>query len=351
MKEAYKQFDQNEIARKIRSRLSTQDRTSGDKVWLLMRVVKRMLNSNNRKWFVNWSNDIIDRTKVLIDPNGMSIALNTIDSLLLEPSEETFGEFEVYAIRGTNKIRVYTHKTHNDPNLIIPLTVEGIGNVSLDHVKPIDTTLRELYDDNKLAELEKISNIAKIVCKNINSHSGYRIAKNFGYNNPLLYGNHSVHVDLAKLCQEMEEIKNDTEYELMDGRLNSSAGNGKNKTRHTSSRKKSVQKTISSTKKLVAPTNTISNVKGIGQYAKALFIRLVQQGKLTQSQIAVLKDSDYCRETFGIGSFAVLVDANTTYDKSRYYKHDSQIPFVICNNWHKQNWEKLQEWERKNSAR
>lgn len=87
-----------------------------------------------------------------------------------------------------------------------------------------------------------------------------------------------------------------------------------------------------------------------GPYAKALFTRLIQQEKMSKSQIAVLKDPDYCKETFGIGSFAVLVDANTTYDKSRYYKHDSQIPFVICNNWHKQNWEKLQEWERKISA-
>ncbi len=351
MEEACKQFNQKEIVRIIRSRLSTQDRTSGDKVWLLMRTVKRLLNSHNSKWFVDWSKDIIDQTKVLIDKDGKSITLNKVNSLILKPSEEEHDKFEVYAMEGTNKFRVYTHKTHKDPNLIIPLTVEGIGNVSLDHVKPIDTTLRELEDQNKLTELEKISKIAKIVSNDIGSFSGYRINKNLGGGNPIVYDNYSVHVDLDKLCQEMEEIMNDTEYELMNGRFNSSEGNEGNKTHDTSSRKKSVQKTTSVSNKPVAPTKNIGSLKGIGQYAKALFTRLVQQGKLTSSQIAVLKNPNYCRETFGIGSFAVLVDANTTYDKSRYYKHDPQIPFVICNNWHKRNWEKLQEWQKHNSDR
>lgn len=352
MKEAYKQFDQKEIAKKIRSRLSTQDRTSGEKVWLLMRTVKKMLNSDAPKWFVSWSQDIIEQTKVLINQNGKNITLNKIDRLLLKPSEEVQEEFDVFAIEGENEYPVYTHKKSDmGETIIVRMTVDGIKNVSLDHVKPIDTTLRELEDQNKLLELGKISEVAKIVSHAINSRSGYRIDKNLVVSNPIVYGDYSVHVDLDKLRQEMEEIKNDTKYELMDGRLNSSKGNDKKKTNHVSPVKKIVPKTTLVSKKPAVSTKTISSVKGIGigQYAKALFTRLVQQGKLTQSQIAVLKDSDYCRETFGIGSFAVLVDANTTYDKSRYYKHDSQIPFVICNNWHKQNWEKLEEWRKQNT--
>lgn len=348
MKEAYKQFDQNEIDRKIRSRLSTQDRTSGNKVWLLMRTVKRLLNSNNPEWFVVWSKGIINQTKVLIDQNGTYITLNKVDCLLLKPSEEKRDEFDVFAVEGVKEFPVYTHKKSNTgETIIVRMTVDGIENVSLDHVKPIDTTLRELENQNKLLELGKISKVAKIVSRDINSCSGYRIDKNLDASNPITYGNYSVHVDLDKLRQEMEEIKNDTDYELMDGRLNSSKGNDKNETNHVSPVKKTASKTTLISKKPATSTKN-TGVIGIGQYAKALFTRLVQQGKLTKSQIAALKDPNYCKATFGIGSFAVLVDAKTTYDKSRYYKHDSQIPFVICNNWHKQNWEKLEDWMKQN---
>ena len=59
MKEAYKQFNQKEIANWIKKKLRTQDRLSGVKVWLLMRTVLKLLGST---WFDEWCRSIIANT-------------------------------------------------------------------------------------------------------------------------------------------------------------------------------------------------------------------------------------------------------------------------------------------------
>lgn len=213
-------YSHKKLVAKIKSRLGSQDRTTGNKVWLPMRVIIALLGT---RWFNNWSDDIIDKIKVLVD-NG-NVLLNQVEKMILKPDQND--KFSVWAVVSSQEYRVYTHTSED---YIVPMLVKGIDKVSLDHTKPIDTTLRELDDRNSLAELSKISVIAEKVSKAIGSKIGNDIKKQITVKHNQVSSNTpkiSANIDLTKLIDEMDLIKNDTDYELMDGSQNSSKGNKK----------------------------------------------------------------------------------------------------------------------------
>lgn len=257
MKDVYR-LNQKEIVNWIKKRLRTQDRISGVKVWLLMRTILKLLGST---WFDEWCRSIIDNTWVLVDNQGKYIRLNRVDELILMPNPN--GNNSVWIVVGDQEYQVYTRTTQNGiPGPIDPLDVKKIGDVSLDHKKAIDSTLRDLGNQNKLSELNKISDIAKHIKDAICVESGYDIDKNI-----IVCGNRiessnpvaSAVIDLDELRKEMDFIKNDTKYELMDG-----SQNGKKNTRGASEAPSTNSHTISTLTENCSSNISVSR-SGTGQ--------------------------------------------------------------------------------------
>ena len=214
-------YSHKELVNKIKSRLGSQDRISGDKVWLPMRVIIALLGT---RWFKNWSDDIIDKIKVLVE-NG-SVLLNQVEKLLLKPDYNDY--YSVWVIVVGEEKRVYTHTSEKE---LIPMLVKGIDKVSLEHTTSIDHTLRKLGDQNSLSELSKISDIAEKVSKTIVGRiTGNSIKQKITVKQDMVSSNSPnivAIIDLIKLIDEMNHIKDDTDYELMDGSQNSSKGKKK----------------------------------------------------------------------------------------------------------------------------
>lgn len=342
----WKTFTQKDIVGKMKNRLGTQDRLSGDKVWFLIRVVKELLGS---AWFDNWCKSIISKTKVLVDDQGGFKMLNQVDELILKPDSND--KYSVWIVVGGQEYRV---NTHTKSGIIEALMVKNMGDVSLEHTRPIDTTLKNLGSQGRLPELSKISDIVKQVSAAINNKSAAELKKHIKVDvtevksdNPIA----SVSIDLKKLIKEMDLIKDDTDYELMDGNENIRKGGSTGGTLL-------VPSTLS--KRAPAPTVTVAKVAPIkkahgattvkagmkiGQYAKQTLTDLLQSQKLTPANISDLEDPVFCKNILGI-NYPVLVDVTKMVpEKGRYYKSESCIaPYVICNDWYEKNRSKFDAW-------
>lgn len=222
----WKNYTRNDIVRIIKSRLGTQDRLSGDKVWLSPRVVKGLLGS---EWFDNWCKSIISKTKVLIDNRGGFVMLDQVDELILKPDSD--GKYSVWVVVCGQEYRVYTHYyIRTSKGMIItiePMFVDGMKDVTLDHVKSIHQTLNNWGGKNKLPELSKISDLIKQVSQTINSHNGAKIKSNISTDKNQISSDNpkiSVVINLDELRKEMDIIKDDTDYELMNGSNNDVKG-------------------------------------------------------------------------------------------------------------------------------
>ena len=210
-------YSHKDLVKKIKNGLSTQDRISGNKVWLPMRVVKSLLGT---EWFDAWSEDIIKRTMVLLGDQIGPVSLDQVDKLILKP--DVNGKYSVWAVVNGQEYRVYTHTSKGD---IVPMLVKGIDQVSLEHIKAIDTTLRELDGQNKLPELTKVSDTAKQVKRVLRIDKGSTLKKNITVKQNQIscdYPQVSASIDLDELRNEMDLIKDDTDYELMEVSQNSS---------------------------------------------------------------------------------------------------------------------------------
>lgn len=218
----WKTYTHKDLVSKIKKGLGTQDRLSGKKVWLPIRVVKSLLGT---KWFDVWCEDIIDKTKVLLGDQVRPVPLSQVEKLTLRP--DVNGKYSVWVVVSGQEYRVYTHTSKGDIN---PMLVKEIRGVSLEHTTPIDQTLIKLGNQNRLPELSKVSDMAKQVGRELSKIDGAKIKKKITVKqDQLSCGNPqvSVLIDLDELLKEMDIIKNDTDYELMDGSQNSSKGKKK----------------------------------------------------------------------------------------------------------------------------
>ena len=105
----------------------------------------------------------------------------------------------------------------------IPMSVKGIQDVVIDHVKPIDQSLRELDAKRQIPELVKLSNAYK-TAKNILSVTlGSSIKVSDIVNKAIsLLGST---VNTAKLQTELDLLLNDSWYRLMETNQNSAKSN------------------------------------------------------------------------------------------------------------------------------
>ena len=339
----WKIYSKDDIVRIIKSRLGTQDRLSGSKVWLPIRIVKELLGSG---WFDVWCKDIIDNTKVFVDNNGRYLMLGQVDEMRLKP--DINGLFSVWVVVGGQEHRVYTRTSKGT---FVPMFVKGIEGISLEHSNPIHNTLTKLGNQNKLPELSKISDIAKQVSRAIKSSDGAKIKKNITVNQNQISSNNppvSALIDLDELRKEMDLIKDDTDYELMEVKQN--IINGARGSSTTSGTPLPISPapigttTTVITKKSLGSTSG-SSVMKIGQYARQTITDLLKTKQLTSTEITHLEDPVFCKNKLGM-NYPVLVDVTKSgYNSDRYYKQDRSIaPYVICNDWYERNRTRFDAW-------
>ena len=337
-----------EIVNTMKNRLTTQDRISGDKVWLLMRLVKKLLGN---EWFNDWCDVVISRTKVFVDDQGTYVWLSQVDKLILKP--ESDGSFSVWAVVGDQEYRVYTHTSTKVLDL---MKVKGKGGVSLEHTNPINNTLRNLGNLHRLPELSKISDIIKQVYDAIQDDkpTASNLMKHITADRNEVKSDSpiaSASIDVEELLREMDLIRDDTDYELMDGNENSSKGGSTGGTLVVPSTLSKGAPAPTVTVAKVAPikkahgATTVKAGMKIGQYAKQTLTDLLQSQKLTPVDISNLEDPVFCKNILGM-NYPVLVDVTKMIpEKGRYYKSESSIaPYVICNDWYEKNRSKFDAW-------
>jgi membrane-bound lytic murein transglycosylase len=134
------------------------------------------------------------------------------------------------------EFRVFTPTGNGNEKL--PMTVGSISDITIDHVVPIDQTLKRLGDENQLTQLELITKLYKnlsitqdeieknpyINCSDVNEiKKQKKNDKKEAKKNAIEKYKQS----LKKLETELNLIKNDSPLRLMDSRYNSQKSNGK----------------------------------------------------------------------------------------------------------------------------
>lgn len=232
----------NKLATKFKSRLRSQDRTSGDKIWLPLRFIAKIYskdkknhdknaNKNGKKvnQFSNWLdmlvNDIhihyIENNKVKKISFGGEKGKDDVHLCLVNHFDNGVAsdEFDVY-VRWINKkgkvIQRHVLTPTGKGNEKKEMIVSGIQAIAIDHVKPIDLTLRDLESKKKLRTLKKVSDKYKELCENDELEEDDIIGKIVENNE----------IDLEKLKGELDLIQKDGLLRLMDSKYNSKKSNG-----------------------------------------------------------------------------------------------------------------------------
>ena len=223
-------FSQSVLYTKFKSRLRCQDRTSGDKIWLPLRFISKLYSiakkngDIQKNLFLEWLDSLVDDIYV----QYFSEETNTIKSvnfkekkgkniaLVLKIKDEKKGLYDVY-VRISNK-KSYTEFPAYTPtgkgNKKEPMCVKGISEIDIDHIKPIDQTLRDYEKD--LNELKKVSDYYK----------GIHDLENIDLNNAAKALLSDIQLDLDKLYDELKKIKYDGILRLMSSKYNSKKSNG-----------------------------------------------------------------------------------------------------------------------------
>ena len=227
----------NKLATKFKSRLRCQDRTSGDKIWLPLRFIAKIYSKakknqdNNANGFSDWLNNLVNNiyihyaedndTKVENVRFGGEEGKNDVHLCLVIHYDNGVAsdEFDVY-VRWIDKKGKVIQKRVLTPtgrgNEKKEMIVSGIQAIAIDHVKPIDQTLRELEENGKLGTLKKVSDYYKELCENDLLKEGNAV-------NNLL---NKFKLNIGDLNNDLKEIHNDGILRLMDSKLNTKKSNG-----------------------------------------------------------------------------------------------------------------------------
>lgn len=227
----------NKLATKFKSRLRCQDRTSGDKIWLPLRFIAKIYSKakknqdNNANGFSDWLNNLVNNiyihyaedndTKVENVRFGGEEGKNDVHLCLVIHYDNGVAsdEFDVY-VRWIDKKGKVIQKRVLTPtgrgNEKKEMIVSGIQAIAIDHVKPIDQTLRELEEDGKLGTLKKVSDYYKELCENDLLKEGNAV-------NNLL---NKFKLNIGDLNNDLKEIHDDGILRLMDSKLNTKKSNG-----------------------------------------------------------------------------------------------------------------------------
>jgi hypothetical protein len=211
---------------KFKSRLRCQDRTSGDKIWLPLRFISKLYNKKNgrRNDFSKWLDCLVNGIFIHHDDgcgNIKSTKFGESDKLCLklEPKSDDSKEFLVYLREYDENGRFKDSEVYTPTgkgNKKVPMSVKSVSDIDIDHVKPIDLTLKEKESYFKM--LDKISDFYKDLQEKSNPNEN-EAAKE-------LIERKKNRVNLKQLMEDLELIRIDSLLRLMDSKYNSQKSNG-----------------------------------------------------------------------------------------------------------------------------
>lgn len=216
-------FLHEQLMTKFMGRLRRQDCISGNKVWLpLSYIAKLYKKAGKTKEFTNWLRKLAEGIFVHYEDDNKEIKSVQFEKkqvfLVFEKNEENSdGTYNVkVALSASNKC--YTAYTPTgEGNTKVPMIVKDISDIAIDHVKPIDLTLKELGDKGRIPNLKMVSDSFRDMMgrpekadKDIEDESLDQL-----YNN----------VDISKLTDELNLIRTDGVLRLMVSEYNGKKSN------------------------------------------------------------------------------------------------------------------------------
>lgn len=216
-------FLHEQLMTKFMGRLRRQDRISGNKVWLpLSYIAKLYKKAGKTKEFTDWLRKLAEGIFVHYEDDNKDIKSVQFKAqqvfLVFEKNEENSdGTYNVkVALSASNKC--YTAYTPTgEGNTKVPMIVKDISDIAIDHVKPIDLTLKELGDKGRIPNLKMVSESFRDMIgrpekadKDIEDESLDQL-----YNN----------VDINKLTDELNLIRTDGVLRLMVSEYNGKKSN------------------------------------------------------------------------------------------------------------------------------
>lgn len=216
-------FLHEQLMTKFMGRLRRQDRISGNKVWLpLSYIAKLYKKAGKTKEFTDWLRKLAEGIFVHYEDDNKEIKSVQFKAqqvfLVFEKNEENSdGTYNVkVALSASNKC--YTAYTPTgEGNTKVPMIVKDISDIAIDHVKPIDLTLKELGDKGRIPNLKMVSDSFRDMMgrpekadKDIEDESLDQL-----YNN----------VDICELTDELNLIRTDGVLRLMVSEYNGKKSN------------------------------------------------------------------------------------------------------------------------------
>lgn len=221
-------FLHEQLMTKFMGRLRRQDRISGNKVWLpLSYIAKLYKKAGKTKEFTDWLRKLAEGIFVHYEDDNKEIKSVQFKAqqvfLVFEKKKKTDGTYDSdgtydvkVALSASNKC--YTAYTPTgDGNTKVPMIVKDISDIAIDHVKPIDLTLKELGDKGRIPNLKMVSDSFRDMMgrpekadKDIEDESLDQL-----YNN----------VDISKLTDELNLIRTDGVLRLMTSEYNGKKSN------------------------------------------------------------------------------------------------------------------------------
>lgn len=220
----------NVLRTKFKSRLRCQDRTSGDKIWLPLRFIGKIYSEAKKSGDINenlfsaWLDTLVNSIYIHYeDPNNkgtvMNIPFEKGVSLLLKKEKQKDDKFQVYLIKtdDENQTQYPVLTPTGKGNQKVYMQVKSISDIAIDHVKSIDSTLRDLSKrKDGLKQLKIVSDKYKEIQMEDEPNEK-------GAVNKLLA---SGELNLCSLKEELDSIKNDGKLRLMSSKYNSQKSNG-----------------------------------------------------------------------------------------------------------------------------
>ena len=213
-------FLHEQLMTKFMGRLRRQDRISGNKVWLPLSYIAKLYNKAGKtKEFTDWLRKLAEGIFVHYEDDNKEIKSVQFKAqqVFLVFEKNSDGTYDVkVALSASNKC--YTAYTPTgEGNTKVPMIVKDISDIAIDHVKPIDLTLRELDDKGRIPNLKMVSESFKDMMgrpekadKDIEDESLDQL-----YNN----------VDINKLTDELNLIRTDGVLRLMTSEYNGKKSN------------------------------------------------------------------------------------------------------------------------------
>lgn len=211
----------DQLVTKFRNRLRTQDRISGDKIWLPLRYIAKIysravkFNKLDKNLFLEWLNRTTDKINVHYEGTTKTInncLLEDIDYIKLkkEPNKNEYKAFvKIKNIEDPKEILTPTGKG----NRKVSMKVKSIRDIAIDHVIPIDLILKSKEKHLKMLKMVSTSykNLQEIDDPDEESAIGELLIDN--------------NFDLVKLKTELDSISS-TPLRLMAAEYNSQKSNG-----------------------------------------------------------------------------------------------------------------------------